>query len=46
MGSVLVFAGYALLNVLSSFAIILVWKGESVALLLLSFECMVTVIVL
>ena len=37
---------YALLYVLSSFAIIMTWKRELVALLLLSFICLMTVIVL
>ena len=37
---------YALRNVFSSFAIILARKRELVALLLLSFECLVTVNVL
>ena len=45
-GSVLVFILYALLYVLSSFAIILMWKRELVALLLLSVECLVAVDVL
>ena len=45
-GSVLAFAFYSLLCVLSSFAIILTRKGELVALLLLSFGCRVTVNVL
>ena len=37
---------YALLCVLSSFAIILKWKRKLVALLLLSYRCIVTVNVL
>ena len=37
---------YALLNVISSFAIILTRKRQLVALLLLSFGCLVTVNVL
>ena len=37
---------YALFYVLSSFAIILTWKRNLVALLLLSFGCLVTVYVL
>ena len=39
----LVFVWYALCYVLSSFAIILMRKSELVALLLLSFSCLVTV---
>ena len=42
----LVFVWYALLFVLSSFAVILTKKRELVSLLLLSFECLVTVNVL
>ena len=42
----LVFVWYALLYVLSSFAIILTRKRELVALLLLSFGCLLTVNVL
>ena len=42
----LVFVWYALLYVLSSFAIILAGKGELVPLLSLSFGCLVTVNVL
>ena len=42
-GSLLVFVWFALLNANSSFAIILKRKRELVALLLLSFGCIVTV---
>ena len=45
-GSVLVFVLVCILYVLSSFAIILTRKGELVALLLLTFVCLVTVNVL
>ena len=44
--SVLVFVWYALLCVLSSFEIIFKRKRELIALLLLSYECLVTVLLL
>ena len=44
--SVFVFVWYALLCALSTFAIVLMRKRELVALLLLSFGCLVTVNVL